>query len=96
MGSWWKAIRCDIREQRRLKYGVPTLVIGGFIVAGIVAGACDNGGQPKPTTPARPTAERAKPTPTPTVAPISAVTPTTRYLPQSPPRPHTLTRSMVA
>lgn len=40
---------------------MPLLVIGGLIVAGIVAGACDNGGQPKPTTPARPTAERTPP-----------------------------------
>lgn len=60
-GSWWQAIRQDIREQRGLIYGVSALVIGGIIVAGIVAGALESEDKPRPKSPPRPT-PTAKPT----------------------------------
>ena len=70
--SWWQAFRRDIRESRGLIFGIFALVIGGFIVAVIVAESGDDRSvssspvrrasttvsQPKPTV------VRVQPTPT--------------------------------
>ena len=40
--SWWQAFRRDIRESRGLIFGIFALVIGGFIVAVIVAESGDD------------------------------------------------------
>ena len=70
--SWWQAFRRDIRESRGLIFGIFALVIGGLIVAVIVAESGDDRSvssspvrrasttvsQPKPTV------VRVQPTPT--------------------------------